>query len=119
MYGRHSPILWFIAALGVALIGYGAYQWFNRPQLTDKQLKGSVELNYQLDVFRKRLQSGDGKINISDQWKRKHHAAIREQIQAHMKKQRETAKSWMLAGLAALIFSLGRMFLLPRFRNSD
>lgn len=109
--------LWLIVAIGFGLIGYGAYQWFHRTQLSDKQLAGSVELNYQMDIARMRRQDDDGKLNISEEWKRKHRAAIREQIQARLQKERDTAQSWMIAGLAALIFSLGRIFLIPLARS--
>lgn len=119
LYGRNSVTLWIIAAIGVGLIGYGAYQWLYRTQLTPAQLEGSVELNYQLDLATMRAQSKDGKLNVNKAWERQHRDAIRAQIQAHMAKQRDTARSWALAGLAAIIFSLGRIFLVPMFQKRE
>lgn len=109
--------LWLIAAIGVGLIIYGGYQWYNLDELNPEQMKSSVELNYRMDIERMRAQAEDGELNLSEDWKDKHREAIREELEANMEKERETARSWMLAGLAALIFSLGRIFIVPLFRQ--
>lgn len=119
MYGRKSVTLWVIAAVGVGLIGYGAQLWLNRTQLSPQQMAGSVELNYQLDIATMRAHSEDGKLNLSDAWKQKHREAIHQELKAQLQKERDTAQSWMLAGLAALIFSMGRIFLVPMFQRRD
>lgn len=111
--------LWLIVAIGVGLIGYGGYNWFTVTELPPEQMKRSVELNYQADIERMRAQSEDGELNVTESWKQKHREAIREELQGSTEKERDTARSWMMAGIAALIFSLGRIFIVPLFRQDE
>lgn len=119
MHGKNSTVLWLIVATGIGFIGYGAYQWFNSTELTEAQMAAAVERIYRMDIAHLREQAEDGKLNISGSWERTHRAVIRQRIRAQLKRQRQQAKSWMIAGLAALIFSLGRIFVVPLFLNDN
>lgn len=112
VYGTNSVALWLVAAVGLGLVAYGGYGWYRATQLTPAQLSGSVELNYQLDVARERRETG-GAFEPSEEWAAQQRAEVRAELEALIKKEKDEAQSWLIAGIGALIFSLGRMFMAP------
>lgn len=119
MLGRQSVALWLIALIGLGLVAYGGYRWYTaEPALDAGGQELAVELAYQADVAKMREQM-DGDWSPSDEWERNRRAAIREEVAAENERQSEHGRSWMIAGLAALIFSFGRMFAAPLFRRDE
>lgn len=119
MTGTQSMALRLLLAVGLGLCTWGGYQWYQVETPTEEELRLSVEANFYADLARMQAQQPGRELDLSEEWKTKHRQAIREEIQAMVEHEKATARSWFLAGLAVLIFSLGRMFAAPLFRGRD
>lgn len=115
MTGTQSIALRLLVAVGIVLCGYGGYQWYQVDEPTAEEMRLSVEANYYADLARMQARQPGVELDLTQEWKDKHRQAIREEIEAMVEHERETARSWFLVGIAVLIFSLGRMFAAPLF----
>lgn len=118
MPSKRPNILWLIVLIALGFCAYGAYSWLKVEAPTPKMLAFSVEANYQADVARMKANSPDGKLDRSQDWVDKHHKAIRDEILAMVKYEKDKARSWFIVGVALLIFSLGRIYARPLFRKT-
>lgn len=109
--------LWLIVVVALGFCSYGAYSWLKVETPSPKMLAFSVEANYQADVVRMKAQSPDGKLDRNQDWKDKHHKAIRQEILDMVEHEKDKARSWFVVGLALLVFSLGRIFAQPIFEK--
>ncbi|MEQ8798889.1 MAG: hypothetical protein RJQ08_14170 [Salinisphaeraceae bacterium] len=117
MIGRQSIALWLVAAVGFGLIGYGGYLWISYEPLDQGGVDLAVEFAYQADLARMQQQVED--FEASDQWEETRRAALREEVLNSVNEPRARGQSFMIAGVGALIFSLGRLFLVPLARRPD
>lgn len=119
MTGTQSIALRLLLTVAIGLCGYGGYQWYQVDMPDEESLRLSVEANLEADLARMRAQAEQrgAPLELSQEWKDKHRRAIRQEIETMVEREREKARSWFLAGLALLIFSLGRMFAQPLLRR--
>lgn len=116
MTGTHSVALWLIAALGLGLVIYGGARWAAYEPLGEDGIQLATELVYQAQLAQVRAQEGED-FQPSAEWERRRRAALRPMVEAAAAKQVEYGSSWLLVGVAVLIFSIGRMFRAPLRRR--
>jgi len=110
-------LLWAVVATALALCGYGGYKWSQIDVPDEQELQASIELNLQLDKARMRSNHPEGELDLPPEWEDKHRKAIREELLAQVEHEKDVAQSWMIGGIALLIFGLGRLYAAPLFNR--
>lgn len=119
MTGTQSIALRLLVLVGLGLCAWGGYQWTQVEEPTERELALAVEANFYADLTRMQAQRPGEAMTLDEEWREKHREAVRQEILAMVERRRDTARSWFLAGIAVLIFSLGRMFAAPLFGGRD
>lgn len=112
MAGRHFVTVWMVLAVGVVLIAYGGYRWATFVPLGEQGIAIATDYAYQAQLQKVRQQIGDGYQPSKDQ-EQKLRAMLRAEIVAEVQRRSKAWQSWLLGGVAALMFSLGWIFLSP------
>lgn len=89
-----------LIAFGIGLCAYYGEQWYRLPQWSEADIEQSVELNFQLD-----LQRLGPHLRPSEEKRAELRRMIRLEVEAEIRRERETLERWM--GLGAVLCVLG------------
>lgn len=111
---RDSWRLWL--ALGLALCGYGYYEWSRLRVPTDEELERVVEAQYVFEIARLQQQAGDQPIDLSTEWQQKYRSAIHNERMAPIVQAKKRIHSIFAAGMIMLVMAAS-MFIYQRMAS--
>lgn len=102
---RAFPIM--LLVLGVSLVGIYGQRWLALPEYAESDIEASTELNLQIDLQRRgpHLQpDAEGRDRLR--------AAVRAEVEADIRAEREEVQTRFAVGLIALVLALGHVVFL-------
>jgi len=92
-----------LAAAGIGLLAYYGEQWYRLPPWSDTEIAQSVELNLVLELQRRgpHLQPAGERLDALRR-------ALRAEIEAEIRRDRQNLERWMGFGLLLIVFGLAQ-----------